>query len=110
MGVAGSFVGYAVFRAARFGRAGLAVAGFLAGFFADWATYLATSVELAAGIRGGEAFVPLLWKVALAFVPTQIPLAVLEGAMTSGMVVLLMKKRPDLLVKMQVLRPEEVVR
>jgi cobalt/nickel transport system permease protein len=110
MGVAGSFAGYAVFRLARVGRARLSVAGFLAGFFADWATYLITSVELTSGIRGSEAFLPLLWKVALAFVPTQLPLAVLEGAMTSGMVMLLLKKRPDLLVKMQVLRAGEASR
>ncbi len=110
MGVAGSLAGCAVFRLARFGRVKLAVAGFLAGFFADWATYLTTSVELASGIRGSEAFIPLFWKLALAFVPTQLPLAVLEGAMTSGMVILLLKKRPDLLVKMQVLKAEEVVR
>jgi cobalt/nickel transport system permease protein len=110
MGIAGSFAGYAVFRLARFGGLRLPIAGFLAGFFADWATYLATSVELASGIRGSDAFVPLLWMVALAFVPTQLPLAVLEGAMTSGMVMLLMKKRPDLLVKMQVLRAGEAAR
>jgi len=36
-------------------------------------------------------------------------LGILEGAMTAGMVVLLYKKRPDLLVKMKVLKPEEAL-
>lgn len=84
------------------------MAGFAAGLLADWATYLATSGELAAGIRGSEPFIPLFLKIAVAFIPTQLPLGILEGAMTAGMVVLLSRKRPDLLVKMRVLRAEEV--
>jgi cobalt/nickel transport system permease protein len=88
--------------------ASLGVAGFFAGSLADWATYATTSVELASGIRGEAPFWPLCWKIALAFIPTQLPLGILEGAMTAGMVVLLYRKRPDLLVKMRVLKAEEV--
>ena len=58
--------------------------------------------ELASGIRGDSPFLPLFWKIVIAFMPTQLPLGILEGAITSGMVVLLYKKRPDLLVKMGV--------
>jgi cobalt/nickel transport system permease protein len=108
MGVVGSFAGYATFRALRSLKANIAVAGFIAGLFADWATYLATSAELASGIRGDSPFLPLFAKILIAFIPTQLPLGILEGAMTAGMVVLLYKKRPDLLVKMGVLKPEEV--
>jgi cobalt/nickel transport system permease protein len=36
-------------------------------------------------------------KIVLAFVPTQLPLGVIEGVMTAGMISLLRKKRPDLL-------------
>jgi cobalt/nickel transport system permease protein len=106
MGVAGSFVGYFVFRGLRRVGANLAVAGFVAGLFTDWATYLTTSVELASGIRGDAPFWPLCWKIALAFIPTQLPLGILEGAMTAGMVVLLHRKRPDLLVKMRVIKEQ----
>jgi cobalt/nickel transport system permease protein len=91
----------------RFGF-NLTAAGFIAGLLADWATYLATSVELASGIRGDASFMPLLGKILIAFIPTQLPLGILEGALTAGMVVLLSKKRPDLLVKMRVLKPDEV--
>ncbi len=108
MGVAGSFAGWLVFRGMRKIGASLAVAGFMAGLLTDWATYITTSVELASGIRGSEPFSPLFWKILLAFIPTQLPLGILEGAMTAGMVVLLYKKRPDLLVKMKVLRAGEV--
>ncbi len=106
MGVVGSFAGYFAFRGLRRLRAGLAVAGFLAGLLTDWATYLATSAELAAGIRGKGPFWPLCGKIALAFIPTQLPLGILEGAMTAGMVMLLHKKRPDLLVKMRVIESD----
>jgi cobalt/nickel transport system permease protein len=108
MGVMGSFAGFLVFRALRSMRVNMAAAAFMAGLLADWATYIMTSVELAAGIRGGSPFMPLFTKILIAFVPTQLPLGILEGAMTAGMVVLLYRKRPDLLVKMRVLKPGEV--
>jgi cobalt/nickel transport system permease protein len=109
MGIVGSCAGYLTFRALRSVKANMAVAGFMAGLFADWATYLATSAELASGIRGDSSFLPLFYKILIAFIPTQLPLGILEGAMTAGMVVLLYKKRPDLLVKMKVVKAEEVL-
>ncbi|MFN3395568.1 MAG: energy-coupling factor ABC transporter permease [Thermodesulfovibrionales bacterium] len=108
MGVIGSFAGYLTFKTLRSVKINMAVSGFLAGLLADWATYLTTSVELASGIRGDSPFMPLFWKILVAFIPTQFPLGILEGAMTAGMVMLLYKKRPDLLVKMRVIRAEEV--
>jgi len=105
MGVVGSCSGYLVFRGLRLVGAGLGTAAFVAGVLTDWATYLTTSLELASGIRGAEPFLPLVTKIMLAFVPTQLPLGLLEGAMTAGMVTLLARKRPDLLVKMKLLPP-----
>ncbi len=107
MGVVGSFAGYFVFRALRTFKVGLPVAGFMAGIAADWATYISTSATLALGLKGDEPFMPLFVKVMVAFVPTQLPLGILEGAMTAGMVVFLSRKRPEILVKMNVLKPEE---
>jgi cobalt/nickel transport system permease protein len=103
MGVVGSFVGYGAFRGLRRLGVPLAMAAFGAGLLTDWATYLATSVELASGIRGTAEFWPLVVKIVIAFIPTQLPLGILEGAMTAGMVTLLQRKRPDLLVKMKLL-------
>jgi cobalt/nickel transport system permease protein len=108
MGVVGSFAGYGTFRLLRLVGAGLGPAAFAAGLLADWGTYLTTSVELAAGIRGAEPFTPLLGRLVVAFVPTQLPLGLLEGALTAGMVTLLARKRPDLLVRMGVVSPREV--
>jgi cobalt/nickel transport system permease protein len=109
MGIFGSFTGYAVFKGLRKCGASLGIAAFCAGVLTDWATYLTTSVELASGIRGAEPFLPLFGKIMIAFVPTQLPLGLLEGAMTAGMVTLLARKRPDLLVKMRLMKQQEVV-
>jgi cobalt/nickel transport system permease protein len=108
MGIAGSFTGYLTFKVLRGLKAKLWIAGFLAGLFADWSTYISTAAELASGIRGETAFLPLFAKILIAFVPTQLPLGILEGMMTAGMVMLLYRKRPDLLVKMRVVKPEEM--
>jgi cobalt/nickel transport system permease protein len=109
MGVMGSFAGYFTFRIVRTFRVNLAVAGFLAGLLADWATYSMTSLILALGIRGEASFASIFTKILIAFIPTQLPLGILEGAMTAGMVILLSKKRPDLLIKMRVLKAPEAV-
>ena len=102
MGIVGSFAGYVTFKSLRAAGANLWIAGFLAGLFADWATYVSTAAELASGIRGDSAFLPLFSRLLAAFVPTQLPLGLLEGAMTAGMVVLLRSRRPDLLARMGV--------
>jgi cobalt/nickel transport system permease protein len=108
MGIMGSFAGYFVFRLLRRMRLSLGVAGFFAGIIADWVTYASTSAELASGIRGSTPFFTLFWQILLSFIPTQLPLGILEGAITSGMIVLLYKKRPDLLISMRVIKAKEV--
>jgi len=108
MGVVGSLAGWLAFRGARSLGGSLAVSGFIAGLLADWGTYTATSLILASGIRGEAPLLPLFSKVVLAFLPTQLPLGILEGVITAGMVTLLYKKRPDLLVKMRVITEKEL--
>lgn len=108
MGVVGSLCGWLAFRAARRLGGSLAVAGFLAGLLADWGTYAATSLILSLGIRGDAPFLPLFAKVVLAFLPTQLPLGILEGVLSAGMVTLLYRRRPDLLVKMRVITEKEL--
>lgn len=99
MGVLGSFGGYFVFRGLRACRVNLIAAAFMAGLAADWATYTGTALIMAAGIRGDSPFWPLAGKITLAFVPTQLPLGIIEGAITAGMISLLSTKRPDLLAR-----------
>jgi cobalt/nickel transport system permease protein len=107
MGVMGAFAGLGVFRLLRKFKAGLGLSAFFAGMISDWAIYLTTSVELASGIKGDEPFWPLFSKIVIAFVPTQLPLGIVEGAMTAGMVTLLYRRRADLLVKLGVITAEQ---
>lgn len=99
MGVMGSFAGYAVFRGMRLAGGSPALSAFAAGIAADWATYAGTAMVMAAGIGEPGSFWSLSGKIALAFVPTQLPLGIVEGMITAGMVSLLLKKRPDLLAR-----------
>lgn len=100
MGVAGSFAGYAAYKLTK-KRLGVAPAAFLAGFLADLATYATTSVELGLGIHGSKPAAEAILKIMLAFVPTQLPLAILEGAFTAGVVAYVYKHRPDIMAKLE---------
>jgi cobalt/nickel transport system permease protein len=97
MGVAGAYVGYGAYVIARRMGVPWAVAAFLAGLLSDWATYAMTSVELAAALHGGGSFEAMLSLILLAFVPTQIPLGVLEGILCVGALRFVRNRKPELL-------------
>jgi cobalt/nickel transport system permease protein len=97
MGVVGSFAGYGVFKGMDTLGAPLVVSAFFAGLIGDWATYATTSFELAAALSGPGEFSRLFHAIALAFVPTQIPLGILEGFITAGAVKFLHGRRPELI-------------
>jgi cobalt/nickel transport system permease protein len=104
MGVLGSFGGLAAFRLARLMRVNLFWAGFMAGLAADLLTYLGTSLELALALHGSQSVWSVLGQIYVAFMPTQVPLAILEGLVVGGILVYVEKHRPDILRKMQVIK------
>jgi cobalt/nickel transport system permease protein len=71
---------------------------------ADWATYITTSFELASALHGSKPIFSLFWTILLAFVPTQLPLGILEGFLTGGMIVFVYKRRPDILSSLGVVK------
>lgn len=97
MGIAGSFAGYAAFKIARKLKLPLFACGFAAGLLADWATYITTSFELASALHGTVPVFSLFCTILIAFIPTQLPLGILEGFLTGGMVIFVYKRRPDIL-------------
>lgn len=97
MGIAGGFAGWLAFRGLRKLNVPLAVAGFAAGLVSDWATYATTAFELASALHGEEGLGRAFTAVALAFVPTQLPLGLLEAALTAGALVFISRRRPALL-------------
>ena len=98
MAIVGSFVGCGVFMLTVRFKAPIFVAAFLAGILGDWATYATTSFELAAALHGNTSIWNMFQVIGIAFAPTQLPLGILEGLFTGGVVVLIQRRRPDLLV------------
>jgi cobalt/nickel transport system permease protein len=95
MGVVGSFSGWLAFRICRKSGASLGVSAFFAGLAGDWLTYATTAFQLAFGLHGPGEFMPLFVKILIGFMPTQIPLGILEGFMTAGAVKFLYGRRPE---------------
>lgn len=104
MGVVGSFGGFAAFWLGRRLGMGLFWCGFGAGVAADLLTYLWTSVEMALALHGTRPLLSVLGQIYLAFMPTQVPLSLLEGAVTGGMLVYVHRHRPDILRRLKVAR------
>lgn len=93
MGIAGPWIAYAVFKAAKSAGAGIALGVFLAAFCADLGTYVVTSLQLAlafpdplSGIAGSAT------KFLGVFGLTQVPLAITEGLLTVVVVNLLLQR------------------
>lgn len=106
-GVAGAFVAYAVFRLARRSGLSLGLAGGLAGLCGDVAIYFAAAGQLALAIHGTHSVGGVFWAIFAAYMPTQLPLAVLEGAFTGLALQYVAHHRPDLLAMLKVIKPEE---
>lgn len=104
MGIAGSFAAYIAFKIFRKFKAPLFVCGFMAGLLADWATYATTSFELASALHGSKPLFSLFNVIIIAFIPTQLPLGILEGFLTGGMVVFVAKRRPDILISLGIIK------
>jgi cobalt/nickel transport system permease protein len=104
MGIAGSFAGYITFKVLRKFNLPLFVCGFAAGLLADWATYFTTSFELASALHGSKPMFSLFCTILIAFIPTQLPLGILEGFLTGGMIVFVYKRRPDILASLGVVK------
>jgi cobalt/nickel transport system permease protein len=94
-GIVGSFVGFGVFWAMRKSGRSIFWAGFAAGIIGDLAVYLTTAGELSLGLFPLSQAWARIWPLFLAFLPTQGPLAVLEGVVTGGVLRSLAELRPD---------------
>ncbi len=96
MGIIGAFTGYGTFVMCR--RLGLQLwaAGAAAGAIADLATYGGTALTMALALHGDRSIFDVWAAIFLAFMPTQIPLAILEAALTAGMLNFVTSRRPDI--------------
>jgi len=103
MGVAGSFSGFLVFKLLVRLKAPLTVAAFSAGVIADWATYTTTALELALGLGSLQGFAGMFKAILIAFIPTQLPIGILEGFAAAGFFAFMLSRRPDILVKLGII-------
>ena len=72
-------------------------AAMAAGLISDWATYATTSFELASALHQGAPLGTMFVAIALSFVPTQLPLGIIEGVVTAGAYRFVLSRRPELL-------------
>ncbi|HWQ18347.1 MAG TPA: energy-coupling factor ABC transporter permease [Methanotrichaceae archaeon] len=104
MGIAGPAMGYLIFRAMSLARINLYASVFTAAMFADLATYIVTSLQLALAFPAASGGVMTSFQAFLAvFAITQVPLAAVEGAVTALMFKYLIRTRSDVLVRQRVL-------
>ncbi len=114
MGIVGPLVAYLIYKAGMKANLNFYLVVFLATAFGDWATYVTTSVQLALAYPAGGvltigAFLSSLGKFAAVFAVTQIPLAIMEGAISALLFKYVVNVKSDILVEMKVLE-DKVVR
>lgn len=81
MGVFGPLMSYFIFKGLKKFKIPVGIAVFCAAMVGDMATYILTSVQLAAAYPGGD-FLVSAGKFLAVFAPTQLPIAVAEGILT----------------------------
>ena len=106
MGIAGPIVGYLVYKGSMKYGINMYIAVFLAALLADWSTYIVTSIQLALAFPAASGGVLASFEAFLAvFAITQIPLAIVEGAVTALMFKYIVQLRGDVLQKLNVASP-----
>lgn len=114
MGIAGPVVSYFIYKAGMKAKLNFYFIVFLAAAFGDWATYMVTSTQLALAYPAGGvltfgAFLSSFSKFAAVFAFTQLPLAIIEGAVSALLFKYVVDVKSDILVEMKVLE-DSVVR
>lgn len=88
MGIVGPFVSYGIFKLGEKSNMNKNVAVFLAASLGDLATYCVTSVQLALAHPGPTlGVIGAMGKFLSIFAITQIPLAIIEGLLTTAVVI-----------------------
>ena len=114
MGIVGPVVSYLIYKAGMKAKLNFYLVVFLATAFGDWATYVTTSTQLALAFLQeeylpGGAFLSSFGKFAAVFAVTQLPLAIMEGAVSALLFKYVVNVKSDILVEMKVLE-DSVVR
>ncbi|MGB9928134.1 MAG: energy-coupling factor ABC transporter permease [Methanosarcina sp.] len=108
MGIAGPVVAYVVYKTGMKAKINFYFVVFLATALGDWATYAVTSTQLAlaypeGGVLTLAGFLASLKVFGAIFAATQLPLAVIEGAISALLFKYVVNVKSDILVEMKVL-------
>ena len=96
LGVVGGFVGIGVYMLLKKLGTSVWLAAGVAGFIGDLATYACTALQLALSLNPSS--IGQHWEIyMLGFLPTQLPLAILEFAFTAAAVQYIQIHRPEIL-------------
>ena len=96
MGIAGTLTGYGTFLALRKAGAKIWLSAGMGGIVGDLVTYIVAAFELAISIHPTNMF--NWWGIfMLGYLPTQIPLAILEFGFTAGAIQYIATHKPELL-------------
>jgi cobalt/nickel transport system permease protein len=95
LGVVGAYTGWFVFKALRSAGVGLILATGAAALVSDWSTYAATAGQLAAGLNGQGALSTTFTAIVVAYLPTQVPIGILEAVVSAMAMKFLTARRPE---------------
>lgn len=109
MGVFGGTIGFIIWYCCRKIGLSIPLSAGLAGFLGDISIYLGTSSQLALAIHGDSNILKVFELILMGFLPTQLPLAVLEGIFTALVLKFLIERRPDILIRLKVVDKEELI-
>ncbi|AKB27024.1 Substrate-specific component CbiM of cobalt ECF transporter [Methanosarcina siciliae T4/M] len=109
MGIVGPAVAYAVYKALMKANVNFYVAAFVTATLADWVTYVVTSLQLALAFPADPGGVVGSMVAFLSvFAITQVPLAILEGALIALLFRYVIQAKSDVMVKLEVLSESQV--
>jgi cobalt/nickel transport system permease protein len=108
MGIVGPVISYLIYKVGMKAKLNFYFIVFLAATFGDWATYIVTSTELALAFPGGGiltygGFLSSFGKFAAIFAITQVPLAIVEGAISALLFKYVIEVKSDILIEMKVI-------
>ncbi len=109
MGIVGPVLAYVIYKAGMKMNLNFYVVVFLAATFGDWATYVVTSIELALAFPMAVGGSLASFKAfAAIFAATQVPLAIIEGAITALIFKYIIQVKEDVLVGLNVMTTDVV--
>ena len=108
MGIAGPVVAWLVYKAGTRAGANTYATVFAAAALADLFTYVVTSIQLALAFPGTTGFLGAFTAFAAIFAITQVPLAIIEGAVIALVFKYIVHLKPEILIRLNLL-PESTI-